>query len=139
MAAPAPGDRADVLHETLVQAGLRLRREGPSTWRSSIDTWGEEVPLCIRLSEHWLELCLDPFLALPAGEPVPEPLRRELLRLNRELHHMKFGLSTEGTVVLCAEMLSDHLELPAVHAMLATLATCVEEHRPRLAMIGTEK
>ena len=139
MAAPAPGDRADVLHETLVQAGLGLKREGPALWRSSIDTWGEEVPLCIRLSEHWLELALDPFIELPDGEPVPEPLRLELLRLNRDLHHMKFGISSTGTVVLCAEMLTEHLELPTVHAMLASLAACVEEHRARLAMIGAGK
>lgn len=139
MAAPVPGSRADVLHETLVQAGLGLQREGTSTWRSSIDTWGDEIPLCIRLSEHWLEMLLDPFVELPAGTQAPDDLRRELLRLNRDLHHMKFGISPAGTVVLCAEMLAEHLELPAVHEMLAALAACVEEYRARIAILVAEK
>lgn len=139
MVAPAPGNRADVLHDTLVQAGLGLRREGAATWRASIDTWGDEIPLTIRLYEHWLEMTLDPFLELPAGVPIPDALRVELLRLDRDLHHMKFGISTGGTVVLSAEMLTEHLDLAAVHAMLAALAGCVEEHRARLVILGAGK
>ena len=138
MAAPAPVDRADTLHETLKQAGLDVRREGASGWRASIDTWGDEIPLSIRLSENWLELSLDPFLELPAG-PLPDALRAELLRLNRDLHLMKFGISATGTVVLCAEMLTDYLGLEEVRSVLAALAGCIEEHRARLGMLGSGK
>ena len=136
MARQAAEDRTQAVHDVLVRAGLTVRREGACSWRSSIDTWGEEVPLLVRLSQHWIELSLDPFLELPAGAPIPEALRRELLRMNRDLHLMKFGISDTGTVVLSAEMLTEHLTLSELESLLAALGGCIEEHRARLTMLA---
>ena len=116
-------------------AGLNVTRDGSTTWRSSIETWGEDLPLTVRLSQHWLQFSLDPFLAVPGGAAVPDAVRAELLRINRELRFVKFGQSEEGALVLTAELPTEHLELAEVMTVLTALATCVEEHRARFEVL----
>lgn len=140
MVAPrAAEERADVVHEYLVLAGLTLTRDGTSTWRGSIETWGEDLPLVVRVSQHWLLFEVDPFLPAPADGALPEPLQAELLRMNRELQLVKFGLSEDGTVVLTGELPTEHLELAEVMMVLQAITSCVEEHRARLAMLLSGK
>ena len=131
----AASDHADVVHEYLILAGLNVTRDGSTTWRSSIETWGEDLPLTVRLSQHWLLFCLDPFLSVPSGAEVPNAVREDLLRLNRELRFVKFGLSEEGALVLTAELPTEHLELAEVMTVLTALSTCVEEHRARFEVL----
>ena len=131
-----PGGAADVVHEYLVLAGLTVQRDGAATWRSSLDTWGEELPLWVRASQHWVQFAVEPFLEAPPGG-VAEGLRAELLSLNRELRHAKFGLSEAGAIVLTAELPTEFVELAEVMTILGTLTHCVEEHRARLRMLGS--
>jgi hypothetical protein len=131
----AAEERADVVHEYLVLAGLTLTRDGSSTWRGSIETWGEDLPLLVQMSQHWLLFDVDPFLQAPASGEGPEALAVELLRMNRELQLVKFGLSEGSAVVLTAELPTEHLELAEVMMVLQAITSCVEEHRARLAML----
>jgi hypothetical protein len=135
----AAEDRADVVHEYLVMAGLNVTRDGGTSWSTTIETWGEDLPLRIRMSQHWLLFDVDPFIErLPDGS-VPDTLQVELLRMNRELLIVKLGLSQAGAVVLTAEVPTEHLELAEVMTVVSAVTACVEEHRARLAMLLSGK
>jgi len=139
VAGRAAEDRADVVQEYLVLAGLTPTREGTATWRASIETWGEDLPLVVKVSEHWLLFEVDGFLEPPAQGEVPDALTFELLRMNRELRLVKLGLSERAAVILTAELPTEHLELAEVMTVLQAITTCVEEHRARLAMLLSGK
>lgn len=103
---------------------------GPRTWRTVRKSDAGEVTVYIRLTDNWLIASIVPFLQT-RGQNSFE-LVRWLLRQNRDMPQLKFGIDDDGDVVLTVELPTESLDYSELSGALEGLVRHGLEHRATL-------
>ena len=89
-----------------------------------------EVTVFVRLTDHWLIGSIVPFLQT-RGQNSFE-LCRWLLRQNRDMPQLKFGIDDDGDVVLTVELPTEALDFSELKGALEGLVSHGLTHRATL-------
>jgi hypothetical protein len=114
----------DGLREHLNALGWEVGPVGENTLRTDRVTPQGTFPVYIRLRDGWLIASIVPFLQ-SQGAPAFE-LSRWLLRVNRDLHLVKFAYDEDGDVVLTVELPAESLSRVEVETALTELVATAE-------------
>jgi hypothetical protein len=110
--------------------GWDAKPHGTRTWKTVRAVEGGEVVVFVRLTDNWLIASIVPFLQT-RGQNSFE-LCRWLLRQNRDMPQLKFGIDDDGDVVLTVEMPTESLDFGELKGALDGLVTHGVTHRATL-------
>ena len=114
----------------LGEMGWEAKPHGVRTWRSVRKMPAGEVTVFVRLTDHWLIGSIVPFLQT-RGQNSFE-LCRWLLRQNRDMPQLKFGIDDDGDIVLTVELPTESLDFGELEGALEGLVTHGLTHRATL-------
>lgn len=120
----------DELGARLDTLGWPKRLADETTWCSEQATAEGELPVYVRLGEHWLVATIVPFLHTRGDNSFE--LVRWLLRQNRDLYQAHFGIDEGGDVVLSVELPTESLDASEIDGALQNLVRYAIEQRGTL-------
>ncbi|MBX3247559.1 MAG: CesT family type III secretion system chaperone [Myxococcales bacterium] len=118
------------LRKHLATLGWGAVDHGAATFRCSHATEEGEVVVYLRLQEHWLVGSVVPFLSTKGDNSFE--LARWLLRMNRDMHQVKFAYDEDGDVILTVELPTESLDYSEIRAALEGLVAQAVKHRRTL-------
>jgi hypothetical protein len=114
----------------LLALGWDARPHGESTYSCARATSEGTFDVYVRLTDHWLVASIVPFLRTRGRNSFE--LCRWLLRQNRDMAQVKFGIDDDGDVVLTVELPTESLDDSELRIALETLVREGERHRRTL-------
>jgi Putative bacterial sensory transduction regulator len=129
------GLTGSALEAMITADGWPIERLDASTWCSGFTAGAGRFRFFLRLTEHWLDLTIVPFLAVPEDPSLERVLFRALLELNREITLAKLALE-ERDVVLTVELPTENLTWPLLKDGLDALSFYASKHHADLAALA---
>ena len=117
------------------QMGWNYTRLDDNAWRMGVRGRLRDFTIVVRLIEAWL-LIQTGLL----NEPNPgchQQLYQHLLRLNFQMNMAKFGLGSDGEIVLMVEMPIEELNFSEFQTGLLALSTYAERYFLEIANLAT--
>jgi hypothetical protein len=114
----------------LAKLGWDARPHGERTFLCPRPTSEGTFDVYVRLTDHWLIASIVPFLRTQGGNSFD--LCRWLLRQNRDMAQVKFGIDDDGDVVLTVEVPTESLDDSELRIALETLVREGEKHKHTL-------
>jgi hypothetical protein len=71
---------------------------------------GDSFPVYVTLGLSWVFFAISPFVQAPKDARCEGGLYRHLLRLSQRMNMAKFGVDSDGDVILAVELPREHLD-----------------------------
>jgi hypothetical protein len=102
---------AAAIHEFFATYGWRYDYdESTVTWHTGFRGDNSNFNIFVHLTDNWLYFTICPFVNAPVDPECERKLHQHLLRLNNAINMAKFGIDSDGDVVLTVELPIENLD-----------------------------
>jgi len=117
----------ETIEQYFEQYGWSYQRADENTFRTGFRGDVSSFVIYVRLTKNWVYFTIVPFVVAPKEAECKRKLYQHLLRLNYEINLAKFGVDSDGDIVLAVELPREKLDYNEFSDALGALSYYADE------------